>query len=149
MQDEWNSPSQLRHFSAVRKLDNQPFPAGGSAKRGHSACCAAVPCRLTCRPHTHLPCYGFPGKKPAADQWSPVHSHQTLLTGPLGVGFDAEVRRANQSDIGKRNGGAMLSMQVGSRPPLARLPSAPSRHPQPREKSPQGQCVGWLGIAPL
>jgi hypothetical protein len=28
------------------------------------------------------------------------------------AGFDAEVRKANQSDIGKRNGGAMLSMQV-------------------------------------
>jgi hypothetical protein len=30
----------------------------------------------------------------------------------LRAGFDAEVRKANQSDIGKRNGGAMLSMQV-------------------------------------
>ena len=30
----------------------------------------------------------------------------------LCAGFDAEVRKANQSDIGKRNGGAMLSMQV-------------------------------------
>lgn len=28
------------------------------------------------------------------------------------AGFDAEVRKANESDIGKRNGGAMLSMQV-------------------------------------
>jgi len=28
------------------------------------------------------------------------------------AGFDAEVRKANQSDVGKRNGGAMLSMQV-------------------------------------
>ena len=28
------------------------------------------------------------------------------------AGFDGEVRKANQSDIGKRNGGAMLSMQV-------------------------------------
>lgn len=29
LQEEWNNASQLRHFSAVRKLDNQqPFPAG-------------------------------------------------------------------------------------------------------------------------
>ena len=24
----WNSPRHLRHFSVVRKLDGQPFPAG-------------------------------------------------------------------------------------------------------------------------
>lgn len=28
------------------------------------------------------------------------------------AGLDAEVHKANQSDVGKRNGGAMLSMQV-------------------------------------
>lgn len=27
-QEEWNNAAHLRHFSAVRKLDNQPFPAG-------------------------------------------------------------------------------------------------------------------------
>lgn len=31
----------------------------------------------------------------------------------LSPGFDAEVRKANESEVGKRNGGAMLSMQVG------------------------------------
>ncbi len=31
----------------------------------------------------------------------------------LSSGFDAEVRKANESEVGKRNGGAMLSMQVG------------------------------------
>lgn len=53
-QEEWNSAARLRHFSAVRRLEGQPFPTG----------------------------------------------------------FDAEVQRANGSDIGRRNGGAMLSMQV-------------------------------------
>ena len=28
-------------------------------------------------------------------------------------GFDGEVRQANQSELGRRNGGSMLSMQVG------------------------------------
>lgn len=63
-QEEWNNASQLRHFSAVRKLDNQqPFPAG----------------------------------------------------------FDAEVRTANESEVGKRNGGAMLSMQPNERALLTML----------------------------
>lgn len=62
-QEEWNHSSQLRHFSAVRKLDNQPFPTG----------------------------------------------------------FDGEVRKANQSDVGKRNGGAMLSMQPNERALLTML----------------------------
>lgn len=34
---------------------------------------------------------------------------------PTCPGFDAEVRKANQSEIGRRNGCAMLSMQVGAR----------------------------------
>ncbi|PRW60975.1 DNA polymerase alpha catalytic subunit [Chlorella sorokiniana] len=62
-QEEWNSAAHLRHFSAVRKLDNQPFPAG----------------------------------------------------------FDGDVRKANQSDIGRRNGGAMLSMQPNERALLTML----------------------------
>ncbi|PSC73303.1 DNA polymerase alpha catalytic subunit [Micractinium conductrix] len=62
-QEEWNSAFQLRHFSAVRRLDGQPFPTG----------------------------------------------------------FDAEVRKANQSEIGKRNGGAMLSMQPNERALLTML----------------------------
>ncbi len=36
----WNSPRHLRHFSVVRKLDGQPFPAGAC-----STCpaCVCVP----------------------------------------------------------------------------------------------------------
>ncbi|KAI3432425.1 hypothetical protein D9Q98_003979 [Chlorella vulgaris] len=62
-QEEWNNPAHLRHFSAVRALSSQPFPAG----------------------------------------------------------FQAEVRKANESEVGRRNGGAMLSMQANERALLMML----------------------------
>ena len=52
LQEEWNHASQLRHFSAVRKLDNHPFPAGappvcpapGLPPRCHVLQCVSVGC---------------------------------------------------------------------------------------------------------
>lgn len=42
---------------------------------------------------------------------------------PSAAGFDAEVKKANQSELGKRNGGAMLSMQVGLNMGLVHQPA--------------------------
>ena len=40
----WNSPRHLRHFSVVRKLDGQPFPAGeGSPSTPVSVSSVALP----------------------------------------------------------------------------------------------------------
>ena len=60
----WNSPRHLRHFSVVRKLDGQPFPAGAC-----STCPACV-----CVPH--VVCAAL-GQTPLAGIWA--------LTQPSGV----------------------------------------------------------------
>lgn len=38
----WNNSRDLRHFSVLRKIDNQPFPTG----RYMHACCIAYPTYL-------------------------------------------------------------------------------------------------------
>jgi hypothetical protein len=45
LQEEWNHASQLRHFSAVRKLDDHPFPAGAPSPHAPSLPCAL---HITC-----------------------------------------------------------------------------------------------------
>lgn len=93
-QEEWNSAAHLRHFSAVRKLDNQPFPAGAG--------CVLLAI-FTSLLRLKLQLWAASG---SADQLGRYDR-------TAHAGFDGEVRKANQSDIGRRNGGAMLSMQVG------------------------------------
>lgn len=73
-----------------------PWVAAAPWRAGGRSSCLPVPC-LTLRHCAPLAPFPVP------------HSHPC----PARAGFDAEVRKANQSDIGRRNGGAMLSMQVG------------------------------------
>ena len=48
----WNSPRHLRHFSVVRKLDGQPFPAG------EWSTCHVNFCLLLCAALRQLPLAG-------------------------------------------------------------------------------------------
>jgi hypothetical protein len=85
----------------VRRLDNQPFPAGQS--------CLGAGQQLLLRLSR-----AWPAARGRSRNAVCSGRFGTALTLPVppSAGFDAEVRKANASEIGRRNGGAMLSMQV-------------------------------------
>ena len=101
----WDNVSALRHFSVVQQLEGQPWPQGAWWREP-----AADQQHLDA--HTGLPAVRLHGQ--AACEYAAEHLG-------LPAGFAEAVRGANASPAGKRNGGAVLSMQGSERALLQHL----------------------------
>ena len=119
----WDSAAALRHFSIVQQLEGQPWPQGTPLVPAWPGWAAGWWCGSLLQIAAH--------RRPASRTGGPGRAYRpcallTQLCSPrlsctAAAGFAEAVKAANASPAGKRNGGAMLSMQGSERALLQSL----------------------------